>query len=69
MAVSDRFQRASIYAFVTAFVVGLVLLVVTISPLIRPGYARTAALALIASYAILVGLIAIWYWVLKLMGK
>jgi hypothetical protein len=69
MAVSDRFQRASFYAFVTASVVGLVLLMVTISPLIRPGYMRTAAFALVASYAILVFLIAIWYWVLKLLGK
>jgi hypothetical protein len=69
MAVSDRFQRASIYAFVTAFLVGLVILVMTISPLIRPGYLRTAAITLIASYVILVAFIAIWYWVLKLLGK
>jgi hypothetical protein len=69
MAVSDRFQRASIYAFVTAFIVGLILLVVTVSPLIRPGFLQTAALALVVSYAILVALIAIWYWVLKLIGK
>ena len=69
MAVSDRFQRASLYAFVTAFIVGLILLLATISPLIRPSYLRTAALALVASYAVLVALIGIWYWVLKLIGK
>lgn len=69
MAVSDRFQRASLYAFVTAFIVGLVLLLATVSPLIRPGYLRTAALALVASYAILIALIGVWYWVLKLLGK
>jgi len=37
--------------------------------LIRPGYLRTAALALVASYAVLVALIGLWYWVLKLLGK
>ncbi|MDP3769249.1 MAG: hypothetical protein Q8S13_14650 [Dehalococcoidia bacterium] len=69
MAVSDRFQRASLYAFVTALFVGVVLFAVTISPLAKPGYLRTAAIVLVASYAILVALIGIWYWVLKLLGK
>ena len=69
MAVSDRFQRASLYAFITAFFVGVILLVVTISPVMRPGYLRTAAFALVASCALLVGLMAIWYWVLKLLRK
>ena len=69
MAVSDRFQRASLYAFITVFFVGIILLVVTVSPVMRPGYLRTAALALVASSAMLVALIGIWYWVLKRLGK
>lgn len=69
MAVSDRFHRASLYALVTALIAGIALLVVTISPVIRPGYLRTAALVLVASYAILIVLIGAWYWALKLLGK
>jgi len=69
MPVSDRFQRASLYAFITAFFVGIILLIVTVSPVMPPGYLRTAAIALVASCALLVALIGVWYWVLKLLKK
>lgn len=69
MVGSDRLQRATLYAFGTAIVLGIILLGFTIGPLIRPGYFRTAIIVLAGSYAILVGLIAVWYWGLKILGK
>lgn len=69
MATSDRLQRASLCAFVTAFLAGIILLGFTISPVVSVAYFRTAMIVLVGSYAILVALIAAWYWTLKVCGR
>ena len=64
----ERWRRAGSYAAVTALVVGLGLLVVTIHAT-QANYLRTAAIAFVVSMVVLAGLTLFWFWILKLRGQ
>ena len=64
----ERWRRAGGFAAVTALVIGLGLLVVTVHAT-QANYLRTAAIAFVVSMAILAGLTLFWFWILKLRGQ
>lgn len=64
----ERWRRATLCAAVTALVIGVVTLLLTIRP-VNPGFVRTSAIALVASAGLLFGLSLLWYWVLKLLRR
>jgi hypothetical protein len=64
----ERWRRAGFYATVTALVVGLATVAVTVNST-QPHYLRMAAVAFVASVAILVTLTVAWFGVLKLWGR
>ncbi len=69
MNVSERWHRASLYSLMTAVAIGIVGLLVTVSPVFRPGYLRTASLVFIGSCVVIAALMVAWYWLLKALGK
>ena len=66
---SDRLERASFWALVTAFLAGIAFFAFTISPVLPANYFRNVLIGLVGSYAVLVALIAVWYTTLKVCGK
>ena len=64
----ERWRRAGGFAAVTALVIGLGLLVVTV-PATQANYLRTAAIAFVVSMVVLAGLTLFWFWILKLRGQ
>jgi hypothetical protein len=69
MNLSDRWQRASLYSLMTAVAVGIIGLLLTISPIFRPGYLRLAVIAFVVTCVILVALTVAWYWVLRILNR
>lgn len=69
MIASDRIERASFWALVTAFLAGLTLFAFTMSPVLPAHFFRTALIVLVGTYAGLAALIAVWYFTLKVCGK
>jgi hypothetical protein len=64
----ERWRRAGSYAAVTALIVGLGLLLVTVHAT-EASYLRTAAIAFVVSVVVLAGLTVFWFWILKLRGR
>lgn len=64
----ERWRRAGGFAAVTALVIGLGLLVVTVHAT-QANYLRTAAIAFVVSMVVLAGLTLFWFWILKLRGQ
>jgi hypothetical protein len=69
MNVSDRWQRAALYSLMTAGGVGIIGLLLTVSPVLRPGYFRIVVVVFFATCVVLVALTAAWYWALRLLGR
>lgn len=64
----ERWRRAGGFAVVTALVIGLGLLIVTVHAT-QANYLRTAAIAFVVSMVVLAGLTLFWFWILKLRGQ
>jgi len=63
----ERWRRAGVYAAVTALIVGLGLLLVTVHAT-QANYLRVAVIAFVVSVVVLAGLTLFWFWILKLRG-